>query len=77
MGLPARPLLVELALVRVEQNQRVEHLRRLMRPLARDPRELVTLVLLQSHHVTLHANLLAVVGRREGYHETCDISRVT
>ena len=56
-GLPARPVLVELALVRVEQNQRVDHLLRLMRPLARDPREFVTLVLLQSHHVTLHATL--------------------
>ena len=29
-GLPARPVLVELALVAVEQNQRVDHLLRLM-----------------------------------------------
>ena len=53
-GRPARPVLVELALVRVEQNQRVDHLLRLMRPLARDPRELGTLVLLQRHHVARH-----------------------
>ena len=59
--LPARPVLVELALVAVEQNQRVDHLLRLMRALARDPRELVPLLLLQSHHVTLHTDLLAVV----------------
>ena len=62
--LATHPVHVELPFVAVEQDQRVDHLLRPVRTLARNGLEFLPLLPLQCHYVALHCGLLAVPGRR-------------
>ena len=74
---PPRRMLVEFALVTIEQDQRIDHLLRPMQAFTGDARQFVPLLFLQGHRVALHPCLLVLDRRPEGYHDLYDISRMT
>ena len=59
--LSARPTLVELPLVAVEQDQGVDHSLRLVRTLAREDFQILPLLLRQRHLVLFHLGILLAV----------------